>query len=141
MRRVVIDTNVYIDWFNAGLHEDIVFQRQAVKHLSVVVLMELRAGAVARKDQRLVQQVGEAFRKAGRLLVPSAPVFEEAGDVLGRLRSRGFQLGSNHSIVNDVLIALSAHAIGATVITQNGRHFRAIHAIRPFQLVVVAEPS
>jgi hypothetical protein len=26
MRRLVIDTNIYIDWFNAGRHEDILFQ-------------------------------------------------------------------------------------------------------------------
>jgi hypothetical protein len=38
MRRVVIDTNIYIDWFNVGRHEDVVFQRDAVKHLSDVVL-------------------------------------------------------------------------------------------------------
>ena len=34
MRRVVIDTNIYIDWFNAGRHEDVLFQHDAVKHLS-----------------------------------------------------------------------------------------------------------
>ncbi len=47
MRPVVIDTNIYIVWFNAGRHEDVLFQRDAVKHLSAVVLMELRAGAFA----------------------------------------------------------------------------------------------
>jgi predicted nucleic acid-binding protein len=36
-----------------------------------------------------------------------------------------------------VLIALSARSIGATVVTQNQRHFRAIVAVRPFQLVIV----
>jgi hypothetical protein len=35
MRRLVIDTNVYIDWFNAGLHEEILFQRDMVKHLTL----------------------------------------------------------------------------------------------------------
>ena len=33
MRRLVIDTNVYIDWFNDGRHEDVLFQRDAIKHL------------------------------------------------------------------------------------------------------------
>lgn len=41
------------------------------------------------------------------------------------------------TIVNDVLIALSARSIGATVVTQNESHYRAIQAIRPFRLVVV----
>ena len=66
MRRLVIDTNVYIDWFNAGRHDEIVFQRDTVKHLSVVVLMELRAGAFSASDRRLVRRVESAFEKTGR---------------------------------------------------------------------------
>jgi len=42
MQRVVIDTNIYIDWLNEGRYEDIIFQREAVKHLSSVVLMDWR---------------------------------------------------------------------------------------------------
>ena len=62
----------------------------------------------------------------------------EAGEVLRRLQvNRGFQLETSHSIVNDVLIALSARSIGATVVTQNERDYRAIESIRAFQLVVV----
>ena len=138
MRRVVIDTNIYIDWFNAGRHEDVLFQRDAVKHLSAVVLMELRAGAFAVRDRRLVQRVESAFARAGRILLPSRLVFTEAGDVLRRLQARrGFHLATSHSIVNDVLIALSARSIGATVVTQNEGHYRAIQAVSPFQLVVI----
>jgi predicted nucleic acid-binding protein len=138
MRRLVIDTNIYIDWFNAGLHEEILFQRDTVKHLSAVVLMELRAGAFSSSDRRLVQRVERAFTKAGRILVPSRAVFAEAGDALRRLQAdRGFRLETSHSIVADVLIALSARSIGATVVTQNERHYQAIRAVRPFQLVIV----
>jgi predicted nucleic acid-binding protein len=46
MRRAVIDTNLYIDWLNAGRHEDVLFRRDAVKYLSAVVMLELYAGAV-----------------------------------------------------------------------------------------------
>ena len=138
MRHLVIDTNIYIDWFNAGLHEEILFQRDTVKHLSAVVLMELRAGAFSSSDRRLVDRVQRAFAKAGRILVASQPVFAEAGDVLRRLQAdRGFQIGASHSIVADALIAMSARSMGATVVTQNERHFRAIQAIRPFQLAVI----
>ena len=45
MRRLVIDSGVYIDWLNARRHEDILFGRGNVKYLSAIVLMELRAGA------------------------------------------------------------------------------------------------
>jgi predicted nucleic acid-binding protein len=137
MRRLVIDTNIYIDWFNRGRHEDILFERDAVKHLSAVVLMELRAGAFSAADRRLVRRVATAFRKTGRILTPSRTVFDEAGDALRSLQGRGFRIETSHSIVNDVLIALSARSIGATLVTQNERDFTVIQAVRPFELRVV----
>jgi len=138
MRRLVIDTNLYVDWLNSGRHESVLFQDGAVKYLSAVVLMELLAGAFTARDRRLVRQVGKAFEAARRVLVPSAGVYEDAGEVLSRLQaSRGYGLGGRHSVVNNVLIALSARAIGATVITRNARDFEAIEGIRPFALEVV----
>ena len=82
MRRVVIDTNVYIDWTNRGRHEQALFQPGTVKYLSAVVLMELRAGAFSEADRRLLKRVQKAFEGAGRVLVPSRSVFADAGDVL-----------------------------------------------------------
>jgi predicted nucleic acid-binding protein len=138
VRRLVIDTNVYLDWINAGRHEAVLFQSGAVKYLSAVVLMELRAGAFSASDRRLVGRLETAFAKAGRLVVPTAGVFADAGDTLRRLQTqRGYNLAASHSIVNDVLIALSARAAGAVVVTQNERDFRAIQAIRPFRLEVL----
>ena len=89
-------------------------------------------------DRRLVQRVERAFAKAGRILVPSQAVFAEAGNALRRLQTdRDFHIDANHSIVADVIIALSARSIGATVVTQNKSHYRAIQSVRPFQLVII----
>ncbi len=77
MLRLVIDTNLYIDWLNAGRHEAVLFQRDAVKYLSAVVMMELYAGAFSTRDRRLLRQITTAFRKADRILLPSAGVYEE----------------------------------------------------------------
>ena len=138
MRRLVIDTDVYIDWLNEGRHEDVLFQRDAVKYLSAVVLMELRAGAVSRADRRLVQRLETAFERAGRILTPSRAHFAEAGDTLRRLQiEAGYNTRGSRSIANDVLIALSARSIGATVVTRNGRDYRAIERVRSFRLTVV----
>ena len=139
MRRLVIDTNIYVDWFNAGRHEDVLFRRDTVKHLSAVVLMELRSGAFSTSDRRRLVHVESAFARAGRIVVPSRTVFVEAGEALNRLAKRGFAVGSTHSIVNDVLIALSARSIGATVVTQNEKDYRTIESVAPFQLEVVRE--
>lgn len=139
MRRLVIDTNIYIDWLNQGLHEELLFQRRALKYLSVIVQMELRAGAMSLRDRRLLRRVETSFEKAGRILTPAPRVFAEAGDVLRRLQvEHDDDLAGSHSIAGDVLIALSARSIGATVVTQNERDYRAIQAVRRFQLRVVA---
>jgi predicted nucleic acid-binding protein len=140
VERVIIDTNLYVDWLNEGRHETVLFQRETVKYLSAVVLMELSAGAFSVRDRKLVQEVKSAFARVGRILVPSFTTYEEAGDVLRRLQeSRGYTMASAYALTNDVLIALSALSIGATVITQNERDFVAIESIRSFKLVVVPQ--
>ena len=138
MRRLVIDTNVYIDWLNGGRYEEILFQRDAVKYLSAVVLMELRAGAFSPADRRVLRRLEAAFERTGRLLAPTWIVFAEAGDALRQLQvDQGYGIRAGRSIVNDVLIALSARSIGATVVTQNERDYRAIERVRPFRLSIV----
>ena len=138
MRRVVVDTNLYIDWLNEGRHEDVLFQRDAVKYLSTVVVLELYAGAFSPRDRRVLRGVVSAFERADRMLVPSGAVWEEAGHVLRTLQaSRGSAGAGYPSLVNDVLIALSARAIGATVTTSNERDFAAIRRVRPFKLAII----
>lgn len=137
MVRVVADTNLYIDWINAGRHGDVLFEREAVKYLSAVVMLELYAGAFSPRDQRLVRGIVTAFDRVDRVLIPSRAVYEDAGHVLRALQeSRGYSVTSP-SLTNDVLIALSARAIGATVMTSNARDFAAICEVRRFQLVLV----
>ena len=45
LRKVIIDTNLYIGWMNQGLHEDLMLGQGLVRYLSAIVLMELRVGA------------------------------------------------------------------------------------------------
>ena len=71
MQRVIIDTNVYIDWMNDGQYEEVIFQKDAVKHLSAIVIMELAAGAFSTRDRRLVREIGLAFGRVGRVIAPS----------------------------------------------------------------------
>jgi predicted nucleic acid-binding protein len=138
MQRIVIDTNVYIDWINDGQYEPVIFQREAVKHLSAVVIMELAAGAFSVRDRRLVRDVASAFARVGRIVAPTVSMYQEAGEVLRQLQeSPGYTVASAYSLANDVLIALSARSIGAVVITQNERDFAAIQRIRPFKLSIV----
>ena len=114
------------------------FQRDTVKYLSTVVVLELYAGAFSTSDRRVLRGVVSAFERADRMLVPSGAVWEEAGHVLRALQASRGSVGAGYpSLVNDVLIALSARAIGATVTTSNERDFAAIRRVRPFKLAIV----
>lgn len=140
MRRILIDTNLYVDWINGRRHEDVLFQRDAVTYLSSIVVMELYAGAFSDRERRLVRRLVATFARPGRLIVPTEPVYEDAGHVLRDLQaSEDYDLSRARGLSNDVLIALSARAIGATVITQNERHFTAIRRIRPFRLAIAGQ--
>jgi len=138
VRRIVIDTNIYIDWLNWGRHEEVILQKDAVKYLSAIVWMELLAGAFRVPDKRLVQRMTAPFAKVDRVLAPSVRVYEDAGHVLQKLqKSRHYDLAKAHSLVGDVLIALSARSMGATVFTQNREDFMAIQQVRFFELTIV----
>ena len=79
-----------------------------------------------------------AFDRVGRILVPSGAAWQDAGHVLRALQERrGDRVTGAASLVNAVLIALSACAIRATVLTSDARDFTAIREIRPFELTVV----
>ena len=140
MRRLVIDTNLYVDWINAGRHGDVIFEAGAVKYLSAVVLMELRAhGALLCRTRPAPGPTAAGGVREGRTnsRADRGGVRRSGGDPATAAVGEGLQPGKSHSIVNDVLIALSARASGAVVVTQNERDFRAIQAIRPFRLEVV----
>jgi predicted nucleic acid-binding protein len=89
--------------------------------------MELRAGATTLPARRAVDRLVRAYKASKRLLVPTAEQFDAAGEVLKRLRRMGVEV-RRASLVDDVLVALSARGIGATVVTRD-RDFGAIESV------------
>ena len=136
MRRVLIDTNVYIDWMNTGSHDAAVIGPGLVRHLSAVVPMELEAGARTLPARRAVKQLGDTFTRLDRLAAPSVASFRQAGPLLRSLRARGREV-RRAALVNDVLIALTARELGATVLTNDASDFGAIQRFLDFSLTVV----
>ena len=133
MKKVVLDTNLYIDWMNRGLHEELMLGSGMVRYLSAVVVMELRAGAHTRAGRLAIDHLVRVYAAGDRLTAPPQAVFDRAGSVLRRLKLAGREVRSS-SFVNDVLIALGARVIGATVVTANLPDFVAIREIEPFAL-------
>jgi predicted nucleic acid-binding protein len=76
VKKVLLDTNVCIDWLNRGEHEAVMLGPGLVRYLSAVVVVELRAGVSNRASREAVDSLTRAYRSAGRLMSPSSGVFE-----------------------------------------------------------------
>jgi predicted nucleic acid-binding protein len=135
LRKVALDTNLYVDWLNRGLRAPWMLGPGLVRYLVAVVVMELRVGAMTLRAKRSLDGLVRAYQGAGRLVEPDAHVFDRAGGVLRELRESGREI-RRASIVNDVLIALTAKSIGATVVTADA-DYHAIRAAVAFELEVV----
>ena len=138
MKKVIFDSNVLTDWINDRLFEELIFGNGTAKYLSSVVLMELMTGASDAEDRKLIRKIHHAHKKTGRIVIPTESNYADAGDILFQLqRNKGYDLKKAFSLANDVLIALSARSIGATLFTRNGRDFQNIKEIKAFDLVVL----
>jgi hypothetical protein len=131
VKRVLLDTNIYISFMNLGQHESIVLGAGLVRHMSTVVLMELEAGAGTPAARRAVGQLARVFERSGRLSPPPPGAWRRAGAVLRELRAKGRET-RRASLVHDVLIALTAREIGATVITGDVSDFEVIYELVDF---------
>jgi predicted nucleic acid-binding protein len=136
LRKVLLDTNLYIGWLNQARHEELMVGPGLVRYLSAVVQMELRVGAKMLPARRALDQLARAYRAAGRIVVPDAELFDQAGRALQKLREGGREIRRS-SLVNDVLIALSAKQLGATVFTAD-EDYQVIRSVIDFKLAMVA---
>lgn len=130
--KILLDTNVFIDYLRSGLHPQWVWGGTGprVRFLSAVVLLELRLGADTPRRRRAVDRVRAAFPPE-RVVAPAAPLFERAGKLFQLLYRRGTTIADRLGPINDLLIALTAWRIGATVVTANLSEFRRIAAALP----------
>jgi predicted nucleic acid-binding protein len=138
MQRVVFDTDLYIDWIEAGLHQELMLDRSLVRYMSAVVLLELQAGALTAASADAVSGLYKTFGRTERLLVPSAETYWRAGSALRTLQTRHrINLRRRITLANDCLIALSARQIGATLVTRNLRDYELIRQVTPFAFIAV----
>jgi predicted nucleic acid-binding protein len=124
----ILDTNVYLDYWKRGLSAEVVTRPGVC--LSALVLAELLAGW--RDDRKALQRWAARFQKR-RFLVPGRAAYELAGVTLAQLRQRGLVW---QGMFNDVLIAMNARLVGATVLTRD-RGFIAISRIEKFRLEIL----
>jgi predicted nucleic acid-binding protein len=137
-RWLVFDTSVYIAAILSGPSSPTLLMLQddlPHTYLASVVAAELRAGSTTESARRAVHEfIGWADR-VGRVVTPGASDWERAGDVLGRIRRIEPRLRSKvPTLWNDVLIALSARQIGATLVTRNVEDFELLRRYVRFEL-------
>jgi predicted nucleic acid-binding protein len=118
--KVLLDTNVFIDYLRADLYADWIFGgvNNIIRFLSSVVLIELRIGADTSRRQRAVDRIEAAF-PTSRLIAPLPLLFDQAGLLFRALHGDGSGLDDRLGSVNDLLIAFTARQIDATVLTSN----------------------
>lgn len=76
-----------------------------------------------------------ALAKNHPILTPTENHWLESGQILSRICSeKGFSAGKLRDLNFDVLIALTARAWGARLVTSNRDDFELIHQYRDFQL-------
>jgi predicted nucleic acid-binding protein len=137
--RILLDTNVFIDYLRSGRHEAWVWggRESRIRFLSAVVLMELRVGADTLRRRRAVDRLKAAFPPE-RVVTPTAALFERAGALFRELYSTRPAIHDRLGPLNDLLIALTAWRIGAVVVTGNSDEFHRIAGHLPG--LVVVEP-
>ncbi|TMA84547.1 MAG: type II toxin-antitoxin system VapC family toxin [Deltaproteobacteria bacterium] len=141
--KYLLDTNVYLaaarsDDARARFREAFVPLLPAT-FLSLVVAYELAVDARDRRTRGLVRQFLLPMERTGRILSPAFDDWVDAFDVVTAIEERDRSWRSKlPALLNDILIALCARRIGATLITYNGEDFRLIRRHRGFALRVLA---
>lgn len=140
--KYIIDSDLYIELLRTGRYHDVIadiYTRETPHiYFSSVVAQELLSGVINETGRKNVEAILFPFEKAGRIITPGHAVWKEAGYMLSKLRTEKPHLKSKVSqLTNDVLIAMSARSMGATVITLNSSDFEAIKSIRNFSYTTV----
>jgi predicted nucleic acid-binding protein len=135
---MVFDTNVYVAALREGLGGASFGRLEDAAprtFLASVVSAELRAGALDEAGRRAVIELGQHFQRVGRVVVPTAGSWNDAGDLLARIARRepSFRM-KLRGLWNDALIALSARQVGATLVTENLHDFELLRRYVRFEL-------
>lgn len=129
----VLDSSVFIDNLRTLRHREKIQSLTGVIRTSSVVLAELWRGVANTSDREFL----EALAKNYPILTPTEKNWVESGELLARIRAdHGFTPAKLRDLHFDVLIALTARAHGARLITTNRTDFELINRYRPINLEV-----
>jgi len=130
---VIFDTSIFIDHLRTNRHRQRIETVSGLIRTSSVVLAELWRGATRPAERAFLR----VLQKNHPILTPTERYWLESGELLGKFRSdRGLAPEKLRDLHFDVLIALTARAHGARLITSNRSDFELIRAYREFALEI-----
>ena len=129
--KVVLDTNIYISWIREQKYRSFLMDVRTYKYLSPVVIMELWAGAKTKQAARIIEKLQKPYLRTNRIIGLNTEHFITVGHVLSDLPADLATKTKSAGFLNDILIAMSAISIGATLITANKADFRQISRYFP----------
>lgn len=129
----VFDTSVLVDQIRTNRHIDRISNLECVIRNCSVVLAELWRGASSSVDRKVIR----TLERNHPILSPTANHWLESGHLLAEIHDdKGLQPAKLRDVHFDVLIALTARAHGARLITTNRADFEMIREYRDFKLEV-----
>lgn len=132
-RKVIIDTSVYIDLFNKGLHQEMVNPFRHITFLAYPVLHELWMGLRSPQEARLLTAWRDRFIRLQRFILPTVATMVSIGEACLHLRASGKLDPANPKHYNDIAISLLARQVGAFVLTKNAKDFNVIQSAVDFE--------
>jgi predicted nucleic acid-binding protein len=123
VRWAVIDTSVYINYWERGLHDAALadVRRAFIIRHSSVVLSELRRGARTMKARRLVEGL---FQISKVQWTPTGVDWWTAGRLIRSIGDRfAWDTAKRRDFQNDCLIALTARRHGAAIVAADRTDF------------------
>jgi predicted nucleic acid-binding protein len=130
---VIFDTSVLVDELRTGRHRNKIQSTEGLVRTSSVVLAELLRGVIAPAERRFIRSLARNHP----ILTPTERNWLESGGILARMcADLGFEPRKLRDLHFDVLIALTARAHGARLITSNQADFEIINRYCQFQLEI-----
>jgi predicted nucleic acid-binding protein len=130
---VIFDSSVFVDDLRTGCHAERFASLEDLVRTSAVVLAELWRGATTQAEQVFLRALERRFP----VFAPTEKNWLESGQLLLKMRrDHGFEGRKLRDLHFDVLIALTARAHGATLITSNRGDFELIRSYRNFKLEI-----
>lgn len=130
---VIFDSSIFVDDLRTGRFSERVAGISDLVRNSSVVLAELWRGATRLAEKKFLLWLADHYAA----LTPTESNWLESGQILQRIQEEhGFGAKKLRDLHFDVLIALTARAHGARLITCNRDDFELIRKYREFRLEV-----